>query len=189
MKRVMMFVCSLLLAFSLAACGTNGNDRQSPASRDPSSPVETQSGGQTDDPSPSVPTQAGNDGQVDTGRRIRIIAAQREEIVFRLNDSPAANAFYQQLPLSVSVEDYAGSEKIFYPPENLGTNDTPMAQGPAGTLAYYAPWGNVAIFYGECGGASGLYELGEVVSGAAAIAPSPGEVLGAGDITVPFSVS
>ena len=104
---------------------------------------------------------------VDTGRRIRIIAAQREEIVFRLNDSPAANAFYQQLPLSVSVEDYAGSEKIFYPPENLGTNDTPMAQGPAGTLAYYAPWGNVAIFYGECGGASGLYELGEVVCGLA----------------------
>lgn len=71
---------------------------------------------------------------------------------------------YKQLPLSIDLEDYAGSEKIFYPPEELDTSNTPTAQGPAGTLAYYAPWGDVAIFYSECNGSTGLYELGEAIS-------------------------
>ncbi len=74
------------------------------------------------------------------------------------------------------MEDYAGSEKIFYPPEALDVNDTPLAEGPAGTLAYYAPWGDVAIFYGECRGANGLYALGEVISGGAQIESLTGEV-------------
>lgn len=176
MKRIIVLVSSLLLTLSLAACETNGTDRQSAVSTQLSSPGEMQSGEQMDDLSTSAPTQAGNDEQTDMDRQIRITTAQNEEIVFRLNDSPAANDFYQQLPLSISVEDYAGSEKIFYPPESLSPADTPMAQGPAGTLAYYAPWGNVAIFYGECTGASGLYELGEIVSGVEYIAKMTGEI-------------
>lgn len=107
--------------------------------------------------------------------RVRI-EADTQVIVFRLNDSPAAQSFYEQLPLSIWVEDYAGSEKIFYPPEELDARNTPMAEGPAGTLAYYEPWGNVAIFYGECGGASGLYALGEAVSGAEQIESLAGEI-------------
>lgn len=43
--------------------------------------------------------------------------------------------------------------------------DTPLAEGPAGTLSYFEPWGNVAVYSGECGEASGVYELGEAVSG------------------------
>lgn len=94
----------------------------------------------------------------------------------KVQGSETADAFYRQLPLSVSVEDYAGSEKIFYPPEALDTGDTPAAQGPAGTLAYYEPWGNIAIFYGKCGGADGLYGLGRAVSGTEFIAGMTGEV-------------
>ena len=104
------------------------------------------------------------------------IESDTQSIVFRLNNSPAAQSLYDQLPLTVEVEDYAGSEKIFYPREKLDVSDTPMAEGPAGTLAYYEPWGDVAIFYRECGGASGLYELGEAVSGAAQIESLTGEI-------------
>lgn len=69
----------------------------------------------------------------------------------------------------------------------MNTSDAPLAEGPAGTLAYYAPWGDVAIYYGDCGGASGLYELGEAVSGSAYIADLTGkieiEAVGASSVT------
>lgn len=99
-----------------------------------------------------------------SGELIQITTEDGNAVIFQLNDSPAANSLYKQLPLSIDLEDYAGSEKIFYPPEELDTSNTPTAQGPAGTLAYYAPWGDVAIFYSECNGSTGLYELGEAIS-------------------------
>ena len=57
------------------------------------------------------------------------------------------------------------SQMIFYPPTKLDVTDTPPADAREGTLAYYAPWGNVVMFYERFGRASGLYELGHVVSG------------------------
>jgi len=86
--------------------------------------------------------------------------------VFELNNSPAARELYAQLPLSITVENYSNNEKIFYPPKKLNTSDTPPADGGrAGTLAYYAPWGDVVMFYKEFSSAPGLYILGHVSSG------------------------
>lgn len=99
-----------------------------------------------------------------SGQFVQITMEDGSSVIFELNDSPAATSLYNQLPLSIELEDYAGSEKIFYPPEELDTSNSPIAQGPAGTLAYYAPWGDVAIFYSECNGSTGLYELGEAIS-------------------------
>jgi hypothetical protein len=86
-------------------------------------------------------------------------------MVFELNNSQAAKELYEQLPLTIAIEDYNNNEKIFYPPEKLDTTDTPLANAQPGTLAYYAPWGNVAIFYDGFGPASGLHDLGNVISG------------------------
>ena len=70
-----------------------------------------------------------------------------------------------QLPLTIEVEDYSTNEKIFYPPQELDTSDTPAAAGGAGTLAYYAPWGDVVMFYGDYNENPSLFELGQIVSG------------------------
>lgn len=95
-----------------------------------------------------------------------IIRANGQAIVFDLNDSRAARDLYAQLPLDIAVEDYASKEKIFYPPRKLGTADTLLVNSARpGTLAYYAPWGNVVLFYHNFGSAAGLYELGHAVSG------------------------
>ena len=80
-------------------------------------------------------------------------------IVFELNNSDASKDLISQLPLSIEVEDYASMEKIFYP-EKLSTSNTPMSNAKKGTLAYYAPWGDVVMFYKDFRSASGLYELG-----------------------------
>ncbi len=86
--------------------------------------------------------------------------------VFELNNSQAAKDLYAQLPLSIMVENFSNNEKIFYPPAKLNTTDTPLADTcHVGTLAYYAPWGDVVMFYGSFGPASGLYELGHAISG------------------------
>lgn len=176
MKRIMIVIWSLLLAFSLTACGMNGDTPQSAASFSPSIPVETESSRPADSSGTAALFDTERSEQPNADNRIRIMTAESNEIVFQLNDSPAASDFYRQLPLLISVEDYAGSEKIFYPPEKLDTGSTPTAQGPAGTLAYYAPWGNVAIFYDECKGASGLYELGQAVSGTEFISEMTGDI-------------
>lgn len=87
------------------------------------------------------------------------------QVVYELNDSPAAQSLLSQLPLTVVVEDFSTNEKVFYPPQELDTTDTPLAEGGAGTLAYYAPWGDVVLFYDSFSANGSLYELGEAVSG------------------------
>lgn len=110
-----------------------------------------------------------------TTMKIKIIA-HSQTLVFRLNDSQAALDLYQQLPLQIDVENYSTDEKIFYPPTKLNTNNTPKADATVGTLAYYAPWGNVVIFYGDFGSASGLFELGNIESGGAYISQLSGTI-------------
>jgi hypothetical protein len=93
------------------------------------------------------------------------IVANGKTTVFQLNNSTAARELYAQLPLDIKVENYGDNEKIFYPPKKLNTAKTPQADARAGTLAYYAPWGDVVVFYGSFGSAMGLYELGHAISG------------------------
>ena len=93
------------------------------------------------------------------------VKANGKTTVFELNNSPAARDLYAQLPLSIIVENYGNNEKIFYPPEKLNISDTPKADAQAGSLAYYAPWGDVVMFYVRFGSAAGLYELGHAISG------------------------
>lgn len=86
------------------------------------------------------------------------------EIIYKLNDSKAAKDLYAQLPLTIVVEPYSNNEIIFYP-QTLDTSDAPLAEGGAGTLAYYAPWGDVVLFYGSFSSNGSLFELGKIVSG------------------------
>lgn len=98
------------------------------------------------------------------------------QVVYALNDSPAAQGLLSQLPLTVEVEDFSTNEKVFYPPQELDTSDTPLAVGGAGTLAYYAPWGDVVLFYDSFSANGSLYELGEAVSGVENIGQMSGTI-------------
>lgn len=98
-------------------------------------------------------------------------------VVFELNDSQAARSLYSQLPLTIEVKDYSTNEKIFYPPEELETEDTPLTEGGGeGRMAYFAPWGDVVMYYGDFGPYSGLYDLGAALSGAEWIEALSGEI-------------
>lgn len=94
-----------------------------------------------------------------------VVRSNNKVVVFELNNSNASKELEKQLPLNIKVEDYASNEKIFYPPETLTTSNTPKANAKNGTLAYYAPWGDVAMFYKDFGTVNGLYELGKCIDG------------------------
>lgn len=103
--------------------------------------------------------------EMETAMQISI-STEQVTLVYDLNDSQAAQELYDQLPMEIEVENYGGIEKIFYPPKKLSTVDTPLARNVrSGTLAYYAPWGDVVMFYDSFGAAPGLYELGRILSG------------------------
>lgn len=97
-------------------------------------------------------------------------------VVFELNDTPVAKSLYDQLPFTVTVEDYGSNEKIFYPSTALSTIGGIEGECPAGTLAYFSPWGNVVMYYGAAGSYSGLYILGTATDGQEKVQSLSGQI-------------
>ena len=104
------------------------------------------------------------------------VASGTHEVVCTLGASRAARDLLAQLPLALDISDYAGKEKTFSPPQKLDTSGAPLAAGKKGSLAYFAPWNNVVLFYGDGAPYPGLYELGECASGAEHIEKLRGRV-------------
>ena len=87
-----------------------------------------------------------------------------------LMDNATARDFLSLLPMTLTLEDYAATEKISYLPRKLSTAGAPAGSDPSiGDIAYYAPWGNLAIFYKDAGYARGLIQLGRIDSGIEAL--------------------
>ncbi|MGE4499122.1 cyclophilin-like fold protein [Thiomicrospira sp. S5] len=83
-----------------------------------------------------------------------------------LDDNAASRDFAAMLPLDVTLSDYHQTEKIADLPSTLSTDGAPDGIDPAiGDITYYAPWGNLAIFYRDFGYARGLVRLGRIDSG------------------------
>jgi hypothetical protein len=83
-----------------------------------------------------------------------------------LTDSPTTRDFIAMLPLTLKLDDYESTEKIAYLPKKLSTKSAPAGIDPdVGDITYYAPWGNLAIFYRDFGYSKGLIKLGQIDSG------------------------
>lgn len=80
-----------------------------------------------------------------------------------LDDTATARDFAELLPLSLTLVDYASIERISDLPRRLTVADAPAGHTPrTGDLAYYAPWGNLAVFIDGGSHARGLIRLGRV---------------------------
>lgn len=81
-----------------------------------------------------------------------------------LEEHAAARQFASLLPLELSMDDYVGKEKIGFLPRKLDTSGLPpFGDEAVGDLAYYAPWGNIAIFYRPYRFSRGLVRLGRLL--------------------------
>ena len=80
-----------------------------------------------------------------------------------LDDNPTARDFWAMLPLKLALEDYEGTEKVGMLARHLSMESAPEGAVPeAGDVAYYAPWGNVALFYRGADHAHGLVRIGRL---------------------------
>lgn len=111
--------------------------------------------------------------------RIRIVAGD-VVLTGTLEAHPTAADFAALLPLRLRVEDYAATEKIADLPRKLSLAGAPAGADPSpGDIAYYAPWGNLAMYYRDAGYASGLVRLGRLDAPPAALQRLP-----AGPVTI-----
>jgi hypothetical protein len=105
-----------------------------------------------------------------TGAMKISIEVEGKVITVTLEDSAVSTDFITLLPLTLTLNDYASTEKISDLPRRLSTQGAPAGSDPSiGDITYYSPWGNLAIFYRDSGYASGLIKLGKINSGIEAL--------------------
>jgi hypothetical protein len=93
-----------------------------------------------------------------------------KETTATLTDSPTSRDFVALLPLTLKLDDYASTEKIAYLPKKLSTQGAPAGIDPdIGDITYYAPWGNLAIFYRNFAYSVGLIKIGHLDTGVEAL--------------------
>lgn len=88
------------------------------------------------------------------------------EIFVKLDDNQASKELLEMLPLTLTFEDFNNTEKIATLPNELSTEGLPSGYTPkVGDFSYYAPWGNVSVFYKDFRYSNSLYKLGTIESG------------------------
>jgi len=94
------------------------------------------------------------------------ITAGNTVLTATMLDNATSHDFMSLLPMTLTLEDYAATEKIGDLPRKLSTQGAPPGHDPSiGDITLYAPWGNLAIFYKDFDYASGLVNLGRIDSG------------------------
>ncbi|RDZ11296.1 hypothetical protein C3744_21910 [Priestia megaterium] len=151
MKKFLCLSSILIISAALAACG---NNTSSAADRDHNASKHLN----------REPEQPKEDSISDT--RIKL-TFNNKEVFVRMYDNPTSKDFLAQLPLTITFEDYIGKEKISILQKRLSADDVQAGDlSKKGDFAYYAPWGNVAIFYkGFEDATNDLIILGQIESG------------------------
>ena len=108
-----------------------------------------------------------NEGEDNTMENARIkLTVNGHEIFVNLDESQASREFLEMLPLTLTFEDFNNTEKIATLPDELSTEGLPSGYTPeVGDFSYYAPWGNISVFYKDFRYSNSLYKLGRVESG------------------------
>lgn len=96
--------------------------------------------------------------------KIQLETSSGEIATATLIDNQPAKDFYNSLPLTLTLSDFADTEKQARGlPNTLNTKESPKGYQPkSGDLAHYKPWNNFIIFYNDDNFANGLVLLGHL---------------------------
>lgn len=150
MKNTLLYSLMLLMSLTLSSCsGSEGVIP--PLPEQPEHPDSDEEDGKDDN------QQGQNSLKINITIGDRVITATME-------DNVTARDFLSRLPLTVTLNDYARAEKIFYPNPALTTDGAPRGNASSrGDIDLYVPWGNVVFFYGGDGGYSNsMIHLGRI---------------------------
>lgn len=122
MKRIFCFLLTGILALLLSACSSAEN-RQLP---------KTASIEQT-----ILPPRVKQTSTTDDGRTEVQIAVGDTIFSAELYDNQATDAFLEQLPLTITMDELNGNEKFYYLPSSLPTDSHKPEEIKAGDLMLY----------------------------------------------------
>jgi hypothetical protein len=159
---------SILAALFVAACAAATTPTPSPAAAPTTSPptiapimAPPATPASTD--TPASPTSAPStlpaassetpDGDVEqvVGTVVRFSAGSTSVEVAIGEDNPTIRDFLSMLPLTLTLEEFNGREKIAYLPRKLAHAGSPGSDPEDGDLIYYVPWGNLGFYYNTAG--------------------------------------
>lgn len=93
---------------------------------------------------------------------IRITIGDRS-LSATLWDNPTGNALLDQLPATLTFEDYGRQEVIATPPRPLTMAGMPAGDDPEiGDIGYYAPGGVVVLYYADVSYFPGIARIGRI---------------------------
>ena len=144
--RALLLPLLLMVALGVVACDAGGGSAR-PQSNSPAEPA----------------TQTTSDMKINLKLRDKTLTAT-------LYDTPTARDFAATLPLTLTLQDYAKTEKVGDLPKKLTKDGAPAGADPSvGDIAYYAPWGNLALYYKDFPYSDGLILLGKLDGGVEAL--------------------
>lgn len=85
------------------------------------------------------------------GTVVRFTAGSMSVDVTIDQDNPAFRDFLSMLPLTLTLKEFAGREKIGYLPRKLKYSGSPGSKPVDGDFIYYVPWGNIVFYYNAAG--------------------------------------
>lgn len=159
-RRRSLWLFALVSTISVAACAAG------PATPGPA----TGEGGASTQPTTSASSAAG-DG---AGTVAITVTIGGRAYPATLADNPTARDLAAQLPLTLTFRDYNRVEKIAPLPRPLTTRGVPAGADPeVNDLGYYAPTGDLVLYYGDVGYWNGIVRLGVLPDGMVDIARQP----------------
>lgn len=177
MKRLIITLISLMMLLSLASCNSAEptSDLLSNKTTLEATQGKTAVESTTMQPTMSESTSNTTIKEETQPMKIRLTANEKTAIV-ELLDNDATADFVSMLPLTLTFEDYNNTEKIATLPRELNIGSAPTNCNPdVGTFAYYAPWGNLSVFYNDFRESDSLIPLGNFVSGIDIFAETNGD--------------
>ena len=162
MKKSFVIVLGLILCLCMSAC--SWQEAMQTSSQPDTSQVQSDIGADDFSRNTSTGTKSEMIASETMERKLKL-TVDGQKVSITLYDTPAANALYDMLPLTLTFEDFNGIEKISYLTDELPTEGEPDGYDPdVGDFCLYAPWGNLSIFYQDFRYSESLIKLGHIDS-------------------------
>lgn len=143
-RRVLTSAACVLLAAALTSCVQSPSATTVDASTPAATPQPSATSTATAAPEQEIPDQV-------VGTIVRFTSDRTSVDVTIGEDSPGVRDFLSMLPLELTVEEFAGAEKIAYLPRELNYEGSPGSDPEDGDLIYYTSWGNLGFYYDATG--------------------------------------
>lgn len=169
MKKSFSIILSFLLVLSFAACSKVQTNNTKTATKQIESQTTTTTTTQstketTSETTAKATTKKSNKDNSDDKKISMNING--EEVIISLDDTPAANSFYDMLPLDVDFKNFNSEEKMMSVEEIMENADKPEAPSlDIGDFGLSEEDGSLSVITGDKESENSFNKLGTIVSG------------------------